>query len=300
MKRLIWILIVALLLCGCAPKEVTRTVFCMDTVMELQVWGDHAQEGIDSITGLLHEMEDTWSVMDADSALNRGTADQQLLERAEAMRDRTGGAFDPKLRRLSEIWGFYEKEYRVPSDTEIAQAMAQPQWDLGAVIKGYAGQLAAEELERMGAERAILNLGGNVQTYGEKPDGSPWQVAIQNPRGGEYLGVVSVYGTMSIVTSGDYQRYFEENGVRYHHILNPKTGYPADTGLASVTVICGDGFTADALSTALFVLGLEEGAALWQESNDFEAVFVLTTGEVYATEGVALSGCEFEVILREN
>lgn len=300
MKRLVGILVGVLLLCGCAPREAAQTIFCMDTVMELQVWGDHPQEGIDSITGLLHEMEDTWSVTDADSALNRGTADQQLLERAEAMRDRTGGAFNPKLRRLSEIWGFYEKEYRVPSDAEIAQAMAQPQWDLGAVIKGYAGQLAAEELEKMGAERAILNLGGNVQTYGVKPDGSPWQVAIQNPRGGEHLGVVSVYGTMSIVTSGDYQRYFEENGVCYHHILDPETGYPADTGLASVTVICDDGFTADALSTALFVLGLEEGKALWQESNDFEAVFVLTTGEVYATEGVALSGCEFEVILREN
>ena len=114
------------------------------------------------------------------------------------------------------------------------------------------------------------------------------------------LAVLQLRGTNSIVTSGGYQRYFTENGQRYHHILDPATGRPADSGLASVTIVAKDGLLADALSTALFVMGLDEAAAFWQESDDFEAVLIDAQGQVYVTSGLedAITGCDFTVIDR--
>ena len=310
MKRLMGAILVLLLLCGCAgERKAEETVFAMDTVMDLRIWGADAEHAVEEIAALLTELDHTWSATEADgipAKLNLGDAvlteaEQAVLHRVETLSARTGGAFDPRLYALTWLWGFPTGEYRVPSEGEIRQAMTESQWDLGAVIKGYAGQAAVEMLEDMDVNRAILNLGGNVQTYGNKPDGTPWQIAIQDPEdSGAYLGVVSVTGTVSVVTSGDYQRYFEQDGVRYHHILDPETGRPAASGLRSVTVICRDGMTADALSTALFVMGLEAGAELWRNSDDFEAVFVRADGAVFATEGAAFSGCEFEVITREE
>lgn len=310
MKRfLLLILAISLLLCGCSKdtEPAQATLFCMNTVMDLKVWGKDQDAGLARIQAKLLELEALWSATDEASvlsSLNRGAevqldpAHSALLSQAEALSVRTGGAFNPKMRAVSEAWGFYNDAHRIPSSQEIAAALETEQWDLGAALKGYAGQECADLLSELDIDRAMLVLGGNVQTYGEKPDGSPWLVGIQNPDGGDNLGIVSVTGTASVVTSGDYQRYFEVDGVTYHHILDPETGYPADSGLSSVTIICRDGLTADCLSTALFVMGLEEAAEFWQESDDFEAVFVTTDGTIYATEGANLSACQYEVISR--
>ena len=311
MRRVVaLVLFVCLLAAGCSfqQKPLEETCWAMDTYMSFKLWGKDAREGMNAIQQLLSEMEATWSVADDTSLLsrlNRGEAvaskdQQRFLDAVMKLSERTEGAFDPQLNSVIALWGFLSDNYRVPDQAEICTALKDKQWNLGAVVKGYAGQQAAALLEDLNVDRAVLNLGGNVQTYGEKADGSPWQIAIQNPQGGDYVGIVSVFGTASVITSGDYQRYFEEDGIRYHHILDPATGYPSDSDLCSVTVICRDGMTADALSTALYVLGLEAAAELWRQSDDFEAVFILSKGDIYAKEGAALSGCEYEVIYRED
>ena len=313
-------------LCGCAPQADTREIFAMDTVMELTVYGSGAADRTRETAELLSGLEAKLSVTRADSEVARLNAGKtvdlsketaELLRRSLRLRDETGGALEPFLYPLTRLWGFTTGDYRVPSDAEIAETLAGIRGgsytlegdtaslhglalDFGAVAKGYAGQLAAERLRAAGVTSAILSLGGNVQTVGLKPDGSLWNVAIRDPEDPEgYLGVLAV-GETAVVTSGGYQRYFEEDGVRYIHILDPETGRPADAGLSSVTIVSADGLLADGLSTALYVLGLDRAEALWRDRSDFEAVLVAKDGASYVTAGLAeaFSGAEFQVIER--
>ena len=311
MKRMIAVILACLLLAGCSVSApVTKQYFVMDTLMTFTIYDEDALGLYSAVSDLMSLLEDEWSVMDKDSILsqlNRGQTPEldadhtEFLKRVEELSERTGGIFDPKLYSVSAAWGFIDGNGRVPTDEQIQTALADKKWDLGAAVKGYAGQEAVKLLQELGAERALMDLGGNIQSFGSKADGSPWLIGIKDPAGGTAnLCVVSVEGTMSIVTSGDYERYFELDGKKYHHIMDPKTGKPAQSGLSSVTVICADGLTADVLSTALFVMGLEKGSEFWRNSNDFEALFVTQDGKLYATEGAALSDCEFEVIYREN
>lgn len=320
-------LLTALLLTGCTTSDPQEAeFFAMDTLMSVKLWGKEASTSdvsaeINRLEALLSATRETSVLSQLNAAgsaeLSGDTA--SLLTQALSLSERTGGAFDPTVYPLVEAWGFPSKEYRVPDQTELDSLLscvgtehvhfdgstvtldAGTRLDFGGIAKGYAAQCCTDLLKVKGVEAAILSLGGNVQTIGSKPDGSAWVVGIADPSDpSKAIAVLTFEGSKALVTSGAYQRYFEENGVIYHHILDPQTGLPAGSGLLSVTVLAEDGTLADGLSTALFVMGLEEGTRFWRESNDFEAVFLTTEGRILATEGAApfLSGCEYSVIER--
>lgn len=329
MKRTTALLLALLLilLCGCGKKEATETVYAMDTVMELTVWGPGAEKQVQAAAERIQELEETLSVTRSDSEVARLNAGETvvlsedaaaLLEQSLILRDETDGAMDPTIYPLVKLWGFTTREYRVPTEAEIAEMLAQVragtleiedgtaaahglELDFGAVAKGYAGAVLARELKEAGVKSALLTLGGNVQTVGLKPDGSRWRIGVRDPWGAEgiYLGVLTV-GETAVVTSGGYQRYFEEDGTRYCHILDPSTGYPASSGLASVTIVAEDSLLADGLSTALYVMGLEKASDFWRNRGGFEAVLVTDDGTIFVTAG--LRDCfacrEFQVIER--
>jgi len=221
----------------------------------------------------------------------------------------TDGAFDPSVGPLVKLWGIGTESARVPSRPEIDSALRLVDWrkvtvdraaktirlgergmrlDLGAIAKGY----AADEVKRILADgkvkAAIVDLGGNVYAFGRKPDGSKWKIGVQDPKSsrGDYLGIVEG-GEMTVVTSGIYERFFEEGEKRYHHILDTRTGYPVDNGLVSVTIITGSSVDADGLSTSLFALGRERGMALAATLPGVNVVMIDTGGKVYLSPGAS-------------
>ena len=330
MRRLLLLLLLPALLCGCAfpgrsgPELHTSTLLAMDTVMELRVYGG-SEELLGQAEQRIRALEGLLSVTDPGSELYQlnqtGTADLSsdtaaLLERALELCRETEGALDLSIYPVVRAWGFTTGVYRVPGEKELAGLLARVDYsqisltpsgavslpegmemDLGGVAKGYTGDRVVELLREAGITSALLSLGGNVQTLGTKPDGSDWSVAIRAPEGEGYLGVLSV-SDQAVVTSGGYERYFEENGKTYHHIIDPATGYPADNGLLSVTVVAkangpdasgaGNGAMCDAFSTALFVMGEEKALDFWRTGGyDFDLVLVTADGRVVVTAGLA-------------
>lgn len=313
-----WFLIflcLPLLLCGCAQRSAEREFFAMDTVMQLRAYGPEAEAALAEAEAEIYRLEGALSCRDEHAALARlneaggGTAGEEtaaLLQTALTLCKKTGGAYDPALGALSQAWGFSNGAYRVPEPDALAEAMQRSgaglvqldgvsvklangaQLDLGGIAKGYAAGRVRVILKDAGVTSAIISLGGNVAAVGKKPDGSAWTVGLQDPDSPEaYFGTVSIEEAC-VVTSGAYQRYFEENGVRYHHILDPVTGCPAESGIKSVSVVAQDDTLADALSTALFVMGLDAGAKLHKSSGlSFEAVFVTDDNTVWITPGLA-------------
>ena len=314
------------LLTACNPihgrtEAYSKSFFAMDTYMTFTVYDDNAedaraalacaQEEIDALEALI-------AVTDAQSdiyAVNHGGGQPvaiqertaELLSFALRMAQETGGALEPTLYPVLSAWGFTTDENRIPPGDQIDGLLESVGYDrvqvtddgvtmadgmmldLGSVGKGYAGDRAEQILREKGIDSAVLDIGGNIQAVGTKPDGSDWKLGLRSPFGEGIFGTLQI-ADKAVVTSGNYERYFiGEDGVRYGHILDPKTGYPVDNGLASVTVIAKEGKVCDALSTALFVMGLENAVRYWrsrQEERPFDMIRVTEEKEVCVTEEI--------------
>ena len=308
MKRLVCLLLacltaLALAACGAQkPQEVA--LFAMDTYMTLSAYGDNAGEALTAASQEINRLEATLSrTIDTSdiSRLNAGEAvsvqqeTRELLLRALALADETGGTFDVTVAPLVTLWGITSDAPHVPTQEEIDALLplvgsehvhmdgsivsldAGCAVDLGGIAKGYASQQVADILQAHGVTSAVVSLGGNVYVCGSKPDGTPWNVGIQDPAASGYAAMVALTDCFA-VTSGGYQRYFEaEDGTVYQHILDPRT----------VTVISDDGTAADAYSTALYVMGEQEAVSFWRAHGGFDLILITADGRLLYTPGLS-------------
>lgn len=295
--------------------QAVQYIFAMDTEMMIEAFGENAEEAvrmageevlrIDQLLSVGIETSDI-ARLNREGSLEVSPLTGELLERGIEIGKATDGAFDMTVFPLMEAWGFTGRNYRVPEPSEIEKLLAfvgtdrvtvdgfsvtleeGTRLDLGGIAKGYTSGRLMDIFRSCGVDAALVSLGGNVQTLGRKTNGTDWNVAIQNPEKNQgYLGVLACRD-VAVVTSGGYERNFEEAGVTYHHILDPKTGYPANAGLKSVTVVSRDGTLADALSTALYVLGPANATSYWREhSEDFGFILEKDDGKLLVTEDLA-------------
>ena len=306
-----------------------KTVFAMDTVMDLRVYGAGGKEVLDDAEKEIMRLDSLLRRGDPSSEIyevnHEGSAEvsedtAELIRAALCISESTDGVFDISIAPVMDLWGFYGQQFHVPTAENIESVLSEVNWrgislsgntvslqdgiqiDLGGIAKGFLSDRIMEIYRRAGMKSGLVSLGGNVQTLGTRPDGSQWKIAIQDPDDeSAYAGTIET-SDQAVITSGSYQRFFEENGVKYHHIIDPKTGYPARSGVISVTIVSEDGAMADGLSTSLFVMGVDKGAEYWRSHEGFDAVFITEDKRIYVTEGLKdsfSSDLPYEIIRRK-
>lgn len=322
MKGFLVAAMAVILFSACAPaaqSEISRTDFVLGTVCSVRLIEGGSTKTADEIFQRLAQIEDRMSANKDGTeiaAINAAAGKQAVkvsedtfyvISKGIEYAKLSQGMFDISVGPLSKLWNIGTDYAAVPPNSEIASALklidyrkieldaknfevrlatAGMRLDLGAIAKGYSADEVAVILAKHKVKAAVVDLGGNVLVYGRKKDGSAWRVGVQDPRSerGDYLGLVT--GTaMTVVTSGIYERFFIENGKHYHHILNPKTGFPVDNGLVSVSIITDKSIDADALSTSVFALGLEKGMALVKSLPGVHAIFIDDKNKVYLSPG---------------
>lgn len=306
MKRVLIVFLSLLLFLGCRTETLSSAVsFACDTVVTIRAYAP--QETVDNAMRLIRDYEqvlsrtvessDIWKLNHADGnpvEVNPETAD--LLRLAVEISEYSDGAFDVTIAPMSALWDFASETPSVPDASMLKEAAQRVDWrniriegttvtlqngaeiDLGGIAKGYIADRVAAYLKEQGVAHACINMGGNILVFGGKPDGTDWTIGIRDPNGtAEQSEEVLSLSDGAVVTSGNYERFFLQDGVRYHHILDPKTGMPVQNGVASVTILSNDSALADALSTACFVLGPDASKALLERCGA-RAIFLCTDG----------------------
>lgn len=317
-----------------SDKEARTDVFAMDTYMTITAYGDRAREAVDQAAAEIERLDSLLSTGQSTSEVaringdNGGTLSEDtryLLERSLELYKSTDGAFDVAIYPVMKAWGFTDGNFNVPSDETLQELLKLTdasdivydasastvsfsregmEIDFGGIAKGYTSARIMDIFREYNVTGGCVSLGGNVQVCGTKTDGSLWRVAVQSPEGGDdYLGVLNTRDR-AVITSGGYERNFEQDGVTYHHIIDPETGYPADNGLTSVTIVSADGTLADGLSTSLFVMGKDKAIEYWRENSEsFDMILLSENGDLYVSEGIKesfTSDHNMEIITRER
>lgn len=314
------VLLTALTLTSCAKKEPVRTDFALGTVCTVNLYEEGTAAAQDEIFARLKELDAILSANRDDSNVGAINASAGIapvkaspetivvLKEALAFAEKTGGLFDPSVGPLVKVWNIGTEEAAVPPGEEIERTRALINWrdvvideaagtvflkregmrlDLGAIAKGYAADECVRIIAKRGIKRAIVDLGGNVYAFGNKAKDTPWTIGIRDPENNTGDSVLSLkVSDRSVVTSGVYERYFIEEGKRYHHILDPRTGFPAESELLSVTIVAKPSMLADALSTSVFLLGPDKGLELIEATGDTEAIFIDLKGNVRLSSGL--------------
>lgn len=307
MKRILCLAFAVLMLSSCGiDKKYEKTVFSMDTHITMSAYGDKAEEALDKAEDEISRIDKKFKVSNTEKIAFKSDEEvENLLALADEIKEKTNGAFDIRVAPVMRAWGFYSEEFteknpKVPTKEELTDAMLEMKngtdLDFGAIAKGYCADRVVEILKKDGVKSAVLSLGGNVVVLGKNPNGKQWKVGVKSPFDNSVYATVCVSDT-SLVTSGDYVRYFEADGKKYHHIIDTKTGYPAENDLTSVTIIDKKSAKADALSTALFVMGKEKAIEFWQKDKSFSMILIEKSGKILCTEDIELeTNNEIEII----
>lgn len=325
-KKIVVLISLVFLLVGCKEtteniEPISESTFMLGTVVFVSVYDSEDKAIFEDLFDRMEQIEQTMSkTIDTSevSRINRfsETADLSktleidpdvftVIETALAYGHKSKGRFDITLAPIVDLWAIGTEAENVPEPEAIEElllnvgldkikingenniSLAQnTKIDLGGIAKGYAADEVADMLKASGVKKAIINLGGNVKVVGEKSEGVPFKVGIQDPQDdrNNYLGIVSV-SDKTIVTSGDYERFFEKDGKRYHHIFDPSTGYPYETNVASVTVISDDSIVADAMSTILYLMDVEDGLAFVETLEGVDCIYVTKDYELFISNG---------------
>ena len=302
-----------------AEQVEKRYIDSMDTFITLTAYGKMRTHALDLAEAEIRRLNDLLSTgleTSEISTLNREGAavlsadTAAIVEKALSLYESTEGLFDITIYPLMQLWGFTNKEYHVPSPQELSQVLSLigsdrlsyvpderrltlgegQTIDLGGIAKGYTSGRIMEIWKEIGLSSGMVSLGGNVQCLDHKPGGADWVIAIRDPFGSaaDYTATIRISG-QAVITSGGYERYFtdEATGTTYQHIMDPRTGMPAKSDLASVSIITPDGTLGDGLSTSLFICGLKDATTYWQNhSDEFEMILIDQDGTLYATEGL--------------
>ena len=307
--------------------KTTSQLFAMDTVMNITIYGENGEKAMKDVINEIEKLDNTFATTNENSDISKINSEKKssvsddtytLVKRGLEFFQKTNGVLDISIYPVVREWGFTTGEYKIPDEQTLSRLKEhidsnkvktddstktisleddQMLIDLGSIAKGYTSDKISKIMKNDGIESAVVSLGGNVQAVGKKPDGSQWKVAIQNPFDeNDYAAVVTV-DDCAVITSGAYQRYFEQDGKTYHHIMDPSTCAPADTDLASVTIVSKDATLADAYSTTLFILGKEKAVDFWcKNKNDFDIILISKDNSVVVSQNIADSF----TVLNEN